>query len=48
LFLVGSTLVIAVLLIPLRRRLQAYIDRRLRERQALHDAREEVQQRQRR
>ena len=38
--LVASTLVIAVLLDPLRRRLRDYIDRRLRERRALHTARE--------
>ena len=38
--LVASTLVIAVLLAPLRQRLRDYIDRRLRERRALHTARE--------
>jgi hypothetical protein len=38
--LVASTLVIAVLLHPLRRRLRDYIDRRLRERGALRAARE--------
>jgi hypothetical protein len=38
--LVASTLVIAVLLDPLRRRLSDYIDRRLRERRALRTARE--------
>jgi hypothetical protein len=38
--LVASTLVIAVLLDPLRRRLSDYIDRLLRERRALHIARE--------
>ncbi len=38
--LVASTLVIAVLLHPLRQRLRDYIDRRLRERQALRIARE--------
>ena len=38
--LVASTLVIAVLLAPLRRRLRDYIDRRLRERRALRTVRE--------
>ena len=38
--LVASTLVIAVLLAPLRQRLRDYIDRRLRERRALRTARE--------
>ncbi len=38
--LVASTLVIAVLLEPLRRRLRDYIERRLRERRALRAARE--------
>ena len=38
--LVASTLVIAVLLDPLRRQLSDYIDRRLRERHALRTARE--------
>ena len=38
--LVASTLVIAVLLHPLRQRLRDFIDRRLRERQALRIARE--------
>ena len=37
--LVASTLVIAMLLHPLRRRLRAYIDGRLRERRALREAR---------
>ena len=37
--LVASTLVIAVLLHPLRRRLRDYIDRHLRERRALRVAR---------
>ena len=39
--LVASTLVIALLLHPLRRRLRDYIERHLRERKALRDARED-------
>ena len=38
--LVASTLLIAALLGPLRRRLRDYIDGRLKERRALRDARE--------
>ena len=45
--LVASTLVIAVLLHPLRRRLRDYIEGRLTERRALRDARG-TQRRQRR
>ena len=47
LFLVGSTLACALLMLPLRRQVQAYIDRRLRERRALRAARG-AQRRQRR